>query len=72
MEIIVIETNDSEESRMIKAVLKALKVRFKSSGEISPKAKKAAAGIRKAYQEMKDIEAGNIRPKSFDELLNEL
>lgn len=50
METIVIETNDSEESQIIKAVLKALKVRFKPSGEISREAKKVAAGIRQAIK----------------------
>ena len=64
METIVIQTDNKEQSRALKAFLKAMKMKFKTS-EVSPETQRIGNGIIEGYKEVMDIEAGKIKPKSY-------
>jgi hypothetical protein len=72
METIIIQTDNREQSKTIKAVLKALKVKFKAEENSLKDALKITESIRSGYKEMQDIEAGKIKPTPLKDLLNEL
>jgi len=70
METIIVETENQEQAETVKAILKALKVNYTSSD--NTEAKKIAENIRQGYLEMQEIEAGRVKPKSLDQMLDEL
>ena len=72
MEILVIETNSSEESETIKAFLKTLNVNFRSSKAVSLESIAIATTVAEGYQEALSIESGKTKSKaysSFKEIL---
>ena len=71
METIVIETNDSEQSKTVKAILKALKVKFTNLEDIS-ESKEIAESVARGYKEMLDVKAGKSKAKDARDLWNEL
>lgn len=74
MEIIVIETNDREQSKTVKAVLKALKVKFKASEDPS-ESKRIAESVAQGYKEMLEMKEGKREAKtysSFKEIFDDL
>lgn len=71
METLVVETSSIEQSKTVKAILKALNVRFKAL-KVDPESERIAEMVVQGYKESTDIEAGKIKPKTLDELLNEL
>lgn len=71
METLVVETSSIEQSKTVKAILKALNVRFKAL-KVDPESERIAETVVQGYKESMDIEAGKIKPKTLDELLNEL
>ncbi len=71
METLVVETNSIEQSKTVKAILKALNVRFKAL-KVDAGSERIAEMVVQGYRESMDIEAGKIKPKTLDELLDEL
>ena len=74
METIVIQTDNKEQSRALKAFLKAMKMKFETS-DVSPETLRIGKGIIEGYKEVTDIETGKIKSKSygsFKEILNDL
>ena len=72
METIIINIEDKEKSKAIKTMLKALKVNFKTHEKIAQNNIDVAEGIRKGFEEVKLIQAGKLKPQSFEHLLDEL
>jgi hypothetical protein len=75
METIVIRTNDSEESKMVKAVLKALRVKFEASSSVPEETRRIAKGIAEGYKESMNIDSGKSKAKtysSFKEIFDDL
>jgi len=71
METIVVETNDAEQSKTVKAILKALKVKFTPIGDIS-ESKVIAKSVAQGYKEMLDVKAGKSEARDARDLWNEL
>ncbi len=77
METILIQTDNKEQSRAVKAVLRALKVNFTTKGKPMSEidlneALRISQSIKKGLKEAQEIEGGKIKPLSINELLNEL
>ncbi|WP_026956402.1 hypothetical protein [Algoriphagus vanfongensis] len=75
METIVIESENSETSKVIKEFLKTLNVNFSSSKNITLKALDRANKVVEGYKEAQLIDSGKKIAKSFssfDELMDEL
>ncbi|OOG68596.1 hypothetical protein B0E43_22120 [Algoriphagus sp. A40] len=71
METILIETKDKEESKTIKAILQALKVKFTTS-EADEESIRIAKSVAQGYKEMLDAKAGKIKARDIKNLLSEL
>ena len=75
METILIEATNPEESKTIKAFLKALKINFKSSKSLSVESLEIANNVAEGYKEAMEIESGKKKAKSysnFKEIMDEL
>ncbi|MBS9523743.1 hypothetical protein KIH41_13310 [Litoribacter ruber] len=71
MGVIVIETINEEQSETVKAILKALKVRFTATEDIS-ESKIIAESVAQGYKEMLDAKAGKIKARDARDLFDEL
>ena len=77
MEAITVFTANSEQSRIVKAILEALKMAYKTKemtleemeANLLPEQLKVWLGLKTAIQE---VESGNAIGTSFDDFLNEL
>ncbi|WP_139352853.1 hypothetical protein [Algoriphagus sp. A40] len=67
----MIETKDKEESKTIKAILQALKVKFTTS-EADEESIRIAKSVAQGYKEMLDAKAGKIKARDIKNLLSEL
>ncbi len=65
METILIEATNPEESKTIKAFLKALKINFKSSKSLSVESIEIAINVGEGYKEAMEIESGKKKVKSY-------
>lgn len=75
METILIETTNPEESKAVKAFLKALKINFRASTILSLESLERANSIVEGYKEAKEIDLGKKKAKSyssFKEIMHEL
>lgn len=75
METIVIQSDTPEKSKAIKALLKAMDVKFFASKSDINQSKKIAKGVASGYKEALDLEAGIAQAKSygsFKELIDDL
>lgn len=75
METIFIQTTNPEESKAIKAFLKALKINFRAFKMVSLESLEIASTIVEGFKEAKEIELGKKKAKgysSFKEILDEL
>jgi hypothetical protein len=75
METIIIETESKEQAEIVKAVLNALNVKFKSGENISGEAKNLAESIVEGYKEAVAIESCKLDAKSyssFKEMLDDI
>jgi hypothetical protein len=71
METILIEINDREQSKTVKTILKALKVKFKASEDTS-ESKKIAESVARGYREMLETKAGRLQARDARDLIDEL
>ncbi len=71
METIVIETNDKEQSKTVKAILKALKVKFKTSEDTS-ESKRVAESVARGYKEMLEAKSGRLQARDARDVIDEL
>ncbi|WP_339697907.1 DUF2683 family protein [Algoriphagus aquimarinus] len=68
METIVIEVENSEQSKEIKSALKALNVKFITSEGVG-KCKEIAESVAQGYKEMLDIKSGKLKAKDARDLI---
>ncbi|MFC4872840.1 DUF2683 family protein [Negadavirga shengliensis] len=71
METIIIETTDKEQSKTIKAILKAIKVKFKTSGDTF-ESKRIAESVARGYKEMLEAKAGRLKVRDARDIIDEL
>jgi len=71
MENILIEKLNKEQSKTVKAILKALKVKFKTLEDISD-SKKIAESVARGYKEMLDVKSGKLESKNARDLWGEI
>ncbi|WP_373523789.1 hypothetical protein [Aquiflexum sp.] len=71
MENILIEKLDKEQSKTVKTILKALKVKFKTLEDISD-SKKIAESIARGYKEMLEVKSGKLEAKNARDLWREI
>lgn len=71
MENILIEKLDKEQSKTVKTILKALKVKFKTLEDISD-SKKIAESVARGYKEMLEVKSGKLEAKNAKDLLQDL
>ena len=69
METIIIQPDDKEQAKTVKAFLKAIKVRFETKKDDESLLKEE---LREAFQEMKRIKEGKGNARPIEDLLNEL
>lgn len=62
MENILIETLDKEQSKTVKTILKALKIKFKTLADPSD-SKKIAESVARGYMEMVEAKSGKSEAK---------
>jgi hypothetical protein len=71
MENILIEKLDKEQSITVKAILKALKVKFKTLEDISD-SKKIAESVVRGFKEMSDVKSGKLEAKNARDLFHDI
>jgi len=71
METILIEKIDKEQSETVQAILKALKVKYKVTGDAS-EAKSIAKSFSQGYREMLEVKAGKSEARDARDLFDEL
>jgi hypothetical protein len=71
MKNILIEKLDKEQSKTVKTILKALKVKFKTLEDISD-SKKIAEGVARGYKELLEVKSGKLDAKIAGDLLHDL
>jgi hypothetical protein len=71
MENILIEKLDKEQSKTVKTILKALKVKFKTLEDISD-SKKIAESVARGYKEMLEVKSGKLEAKNARDLWSEI
>jgi hypothetical protein len=75
METIVVQSDTPEKSKAIKAILKALDVKFFASKSDIKQSKKIAKGVGSDYKEALEAEVGKKEVKSyasFQELIDDV
>ncbi|MFC3414185.1 hypothetical protein [Algoriphagus hitonicola] len=74
MKVASIEFENEEQLTALKAFAKAMKMKFVGLSDFSDKLeeKRILEGIAKGYKESIAIEKGEIKPKTIEELLDEL
>ncbi|PZX52718.1 DUF2683 family protein [Algoriphagus chordae] len=69
METIVIEVENSEQSKEIKSALKSLNVKFTTS-DSAEESKTIAESVTQGYREMLDIKSGTLKAKDARDLID--
>lgn len=67
----MIEKLDKEQSKTVKTILKALKVKFKTLEDISD-SKKIAESIARGFKEMLEVKSEKLEAKNARDLLHDL
>ena len=67
----MIEKLDKEQSKTVKTILKALKVKFKTLEDLSD-SKRIAESVAQGYKEMLEVKSGKLEAKNAKDLLQNL